>query len=118
MRKPKINEELFLIYKPKYSNKIEKLKCKVIKVGKKYFYILREGTEFEIKFYINTWKEQIDWGISEYELYESEDDYNNKLFKNYYIKIIRDEINLYTFNDKINVEQIKKICVILNIKFT
>ena len=70
MRKLKVGDKLFLVYKNKAGHT-----CKVTKIGRKYFYIDRNFGH-EMPFCREDWQEKTDY-TSDYKLYGSEQEWKD-----------------------------------------
>lgn len=76
MRKPVVGETLFLVHAG--HNVHGGVPCTVYKVGRKYFYV-REDSWRDLKFYIDSWREVVGFGVAKNMLFESEQEYLSEL---------------------------------------
>ena len=75
MRKPVVGETLFLVDPgPDVHGGVP---CTVYKVGRKYFHVKEDGWR-DLRFYIDSWREDVNYGVAKNLLFESEQAYLNE----------------------------------------
>ena len=84
----------------------------VTKVGRKYFTCAKEGWNHGTIYHIDTWYEKTECSASSC-LYESVDEYNNGIEKNKLYDEVKGYFSGYGRNNKISLEQLRKIIEIV-----
>lgn len=104
MRKPTVGEVLFIVIRSMWKDTSECYPATVTKVGKKYFRVAfaSENAQFSV----DTWNEKTRYS-SKLSLYESKEEYDNKLRKDFLCALISGEVHRWT--RKLSVEQLQQI---------
>ena len=87
----------------------------VSKVGRKYFYAIKEGYRLETKYHIDSWVESTNFCANS-KLYESAEDWNNEKLKSDLLQALFDAFDVYSKKEEYTLEQLKSVCEILNIE--
>lgn len=116
MRKPVVGEKLFLVSIPHYaSDKTITFDCTVIKVGRKYFDIQKEGWNWSQTFHIDTWIEKTDYS-PHFNLYENEQAWLNEKERQKYEQAIRKSLLYHSDLKGLSLDTTKKIAELLKIE--
>ena len=113
LRKPVVGEALFAVWVN--SRGLEK-ECKevvVTKVGRKYFYV--SDLVWEPKFHIETWRENDNFGIGTWKLYETKQAYLDEVEADRIYQTIKSNC-FGSWNNKIklSLDQLRRIQQIIN----
>lgn len=87
----------------------------VTKIGRKYFYVQPENWRWDIKFYLETWREVTEYSPT-YVLYETEQHYQDEVEKGRILDLFSDTFRWGGNRDLYTLDQLREGAKILKIE--
>ena len=111
-RKPVVGDTLYMVGIQSYT-KHNKDDVVVTKVGRKYFYISKGA--HDVRFFIDTWKQDNSGYAATAKLYESKSDYDNEVFRG---ALLADIVEYFRWTNRhttgLSLKELTKISEIIN----